>query len=719
MVDREFDSQYAGDVNGKDLAKTYLRGIKEGEEADLAAKELNYAMEGAGTDEEMVKAALQGKSKAEVKKIKDAYKKKTGRELESDVAGDMGGMDEHEVKKSMLGTPESPEDYAKLLEMDRQYQRGAAGSGFMDLMGATGYYGAAEQFDHQHNRTKAALETWSGSGEIDKATGKKGPVKKEGKAFETFQKQQGYFNDDFDSYEKSKSSVADALADGITIVGGALATALSGGAALPFILAGVGLLAAGTKMAIKGNSYDIVENGMADLGKIGIDIITAGWGDKFLPAFKWGAKGVSLAEPVLAKGFTETMKQMSGEYLKKTFVDGLGKNVFKMVAETAMDAESWENDKFFSNLGGKALSHVDPRKFMAEKLVGDNVKKWTGAENTTSIIGTGFKSTVVNLSQGLAEDAMKVESYSDFGNEAWMKEKGKTLTTDMLTETAKANARSKNLAYSVAATDVKTDKDATKLANKLVADTEHFTPKEKTKLYEQLKSQNKEHMVPEHWKGDKSDEVKVKKPEENTKGKQGGVYAAPDQEVVKLNQMKAADLQANFGLDESKAKLIEKHLKDNKVTSVADLETIKGVGPGTTKLIRQQMNESRAVDPKLSKINHVDDKVLRDAGIDEAKIKLIRDHIAKNGPIQSASDLDKIKGIGKGTVATLTKAMSVERVDKVTNKVLAGAGLTDAQAKVVQEHITKVGPIKTAEDLKKIKGLDDATRAKLAAALRV
>jgi DNA uptake protein ComE-like DNA-binding protein len=70
-------------------------------------------------------------------------------------------------------------------------------------------------------------------------------------------------------------------------------------------------------------------------------------------------------------------------------------------------------------------------------------------------------------------------------------------------------------------------------------------------------------------------------------------------------------------------------------------------------------------------------------------------------------------------VATLTKAMSVERVDKVTNKVLAGAGLTDAQAKVVQEHITKVGPIKTAEDLKKIKGLDDATRAKLAAALRV
>ena len=42
-----------------------------------------------------------------------------------------------------------------------------------------------------------------------------------------------------------------------------------------------------------------------------------------------------------------------------------------------------------------------------------------------------------------------------------------------------------------------------------------------------------------------------------------------------------------------------------------------------------------------------------------------------------------------------------------------------AQAKVVQEHITKVGPIKTAEDLKKIKGLDDATRAKLAAALRV
>jgi hypothetical protein len=136
---------------------------------------------------------------------------------------------------------------------------------------------------------------------------------------------------------------------------------VTGGAALPFILAGVGLLAAGTKMAIKGNSYDIVENGMADLGKIGIDIISAGWGDKFLPAFKWGAKGVSLAEPVLAKGFTETMKQMSGEYLKKTFVDGLGKNVFKMVAETAMDAESWENDKFFSNLGGKALSHVDPR----------------------------------------------------------------------------------------------------------------------------------------------------------------------------------------------------------------------------------------------------------------------------------------------------------------------------------------------------------------------
>ena len=540
-------------------------------------------------------------------------------------------------------------------------------------------------------------------------------MKKEGKAFEAFQKQQGYFNDDFDSYEKSKNSVADALADGITIVGGALATALSGGAALPFILAGVGLLAAGTKMAIKGNSYDIVENGLVDLGKIGIDIITAGWGDKFLPAFKWGAKGVSLAEPVMAKGFTETMKQMSKEYLKKTFVDGLGKNVFKMVAETAMDAESWENDKFFSTLGGKALGHVDPRKFIAEKAVGDNMKKWTDAEKTTSIIGTGFKSTVASFTQGLAEDAMKVESYSDFGNEAWMKEKGKSVTTDLLNETAKANARANNLVRDLSVTEVKTDKDATKLANKLVEDSGHLKPKEKAKVYDKLKAQNKEHMLPEDWKSAKGKDVEV----EGTKGKEGGVYAAPDQEVVKLNQMKAAELQKKFGLDEAKAKLIEEHLKDNKVTSVADLEVVKGIGPGTTKLIRQQMNDTRAVDPKLAKINHVDDDALREAGLDDAKIKLIRDHIAKNGPIKTADDLAAIKGIGKGTVTTLTKAMTLERVERVTPKVLTAAGLTSAQSNAVLGHIQKVGPIKSADDLKKIPGLDEATRTKLAAALRV
>ncbi|KAB2911354.1 MAG: hypothetical protein F9K40_00945, partial [Kofleriaceae bacterium] len=70
-----------------------------------AADALFEAMDGMGTDEGAIMNALKGKSPEEMKAIKEAYQKKTGRSLEADLADEMDGTDLKEAKALMSADP--------------------------------------------------------------------------------------------------------------------------------------------------------------------------------------------------------------------------------------------------------------------------------------------------------------------------------------------------------------------------------------------------------------------------------------------------------------------------------------------------------------------------------------------------------------------------------------------------------------------------------------
>lgn len=81
-----FAPNYAPGAKG--TAAEQARGL-----ADIAAAQLDKAMKGLGTDEESIMAALTGRSEAERQNIRDAYKRRTNRELEADLRDELSGSD--------------------------------------------------------------------------------------------------------------------------------------------------------------------------------------------------------------------------------------------------------------------------------------------------------------------------------------------------------------------------------------------------------------------------------------------------------------------------------------------------------------------------------------------------------------------------------------------------------------------------------------------------
>jgi uncharacterized protein DUF4157/annexin-like protein/lysine-specific metallo-endopeptidase family protein len=88
---------------GSDPAATY---------ADLAASQLNKAMDRLGTDEDSIYAALTGRTQDELKNIKDAYKQLTNRELEADIRDEMSGAELTRALRLLNQGVLEPEDEA-------------------------------------------------------------------------------------------------------------------------------------------------------------------------------------------------------------------------------------------------------------------------------------------------------------------------------------------------------------------------------------------------------------------------------------------------------------------------------------------------------------------------------------------------------------------------------------------------------------------------------
>ncbi len=92
------------DFGGADAEVTLrlLNPPKEGDrkaQAEATAERLHLAMDGAGTDEDAIRAALAGKSKPELDEVAAAYRQKYGKDLRAELDSELDGRDEVELLK--------------------------------------------------------------------------------------------------------------------------------------------------------------------------------------------------------------------------------------------------------------------------------------------------------------------------------------------------------------------------------------------------------------------------------------------------------------------------------------------------------------------------------------------------------------------------------------------------------------------------------------------
>ncbi len=108
-IQREYKSRHgralsddlAGELSGAELSRA--QALLRGDSAGAEAARLRGAMEGVGTDEATVHAALEGKTPEQRKAIEAAYQQQTGRKLSTDLRGELSGTELDRAEAARTG----------------------------------------------------------------------------------------------------------------------------------------------------------------------------------------------------------------------------------------------------------------------------------------------------------------------------------------------------------------------------------------------------------------------------------------------------------------------------------------------------------------------------------------------------------------------------------------------------------------------------------------
>lgn len=231
---------------------------------------LKYAMDGLGTDEDMIKSTLQGKSKEEIKVIKAQYAALTpdGAGLDADLSSENSGRDGFEIQQAMLGEAKTPQEKLARANDAYDFERGsgagAIGNFVMDNLAGSD---AGKVLDAQHarmqeleGRLKAGTMTAEDTARLETVA--------------------GYQKDDVQIYQAAQDTATTALATGATIAVGAIVTVATAGTAAPAVIAAVAALAGGTagmatKALMLGGSYSNEQMGIDAIQTVA-SAVTAG-----------------------------------------------------------------------------------------------------------------------------------------------------------------------------------------------------------------------------------------------------------------------------------------------------------------------------------------------------------------------------------------------------------------------------------------------------------
>ena len=207
---------------------------------------LRYAMDGAGTDEEMVRNSLAGKSREQIAEIREQYRQQYGRDLDTELNGENSGRDGFEISQLMLGEPKTPQEVLARMNSAYDFERGS-GAGLFGKAVTDAFSDSGEVLDMQHARLQelgARLERGEASQED----------------LDRLQTIAGYQTADVKNYQASRDAITNSAAIGATAVVGTAATLVTGGLAGPAVAASIGALAGGAagmgmKYGMQGASY--------------------------------------------------------------------------------------------------------------------------------------------------------------------------------------------------------------------------------------------------------------------------------------------------------------------------------------------------------------------------------------------------------------------------------------------------------------------------------
>lgn len=252
---QSFDDMLKSEMGGLDLEKA--KQLKDnGKISDEFA--LKYATDGLGTNEELIRKTLEGKSKTEIDALRKTYKEKYGQDLDQLISGECSGRDGFEIGQMLKGKPQTPEEMIARANEAYEFDRGSGSNwfsrGVTDLFSDSG-----EVLDYQHQRIN----------QLASQKGKDGSFTEEQKA--RLGTLTDYQSQDVQNYQAAKDSATNAVATGTAVVVGAVVSIGTAGAASPAVVAALSALFSGaSSMAVK---YAMQEGGYA-LEDVGIDAVT-------------------------------------------------------------------------------------------------------------------------------------------------------------------------------------------------------------------------------------------------------------------------------------------------------------------------------------------------------------------------------------------------------------------------------------------------------------
>ncbi len=308
-----------------ELTRQYLAGGKGDPELMI-----RYAVDGIGTNEEMIKDALADLPKDQIAKIKTDYQARYKSDMLTDLGvgdgygmfkgfgSELSGKDQIDVELMLEGKPESAADYKKLADMQADFQDSASSRIATTLMGSESY----EQFTYEKGKV---------DGLADLAL--KNPH--DPKVQELLKQHYQFLGDKFESVEKAKNKTADAASMAIMVVA-FVATAGTSAPAIAALIAGLaGSATIASNALIKGSSYGW-EDTAADGANMAVEVATAG-----------------LADTKMAKGWGTMADGIDNKYVRlfvRNQIKNLPGQVASALVKCGIDEEAWSNDHVLDDI---------------------------------------------------------------------------------------------------------------------------------------------------------------------------------------------------------------------------------------------------------------------------------------------------------------------------------------------------------------------------------